>query len=170
MNVNELLKIRKIALKDTKKNLIECGDIENFIKYSKPVQEFIAKQKFDGWTLLHLACHLGNEKAVNLLIDHSDVNTVDDFGSTPLHYATSVAIAEKLITCGADINAKDFVGFSALVIAYVNENYDLLNYLIDAGADVNKCSDKIETYIKIIKSYRESYFQSKNTQQNVPSN
>ena len=49
----------------------------------------------------------------------------------------SVALIEKLVSYGADINAKDNFGSTVLHYAAWGGNLDVVKYLVDKGADIN---------------------------------
>lgn len=53
---------------------------------------------------------------------------------TPLHYVTDIDIAKLLIEKGADVNAKDHLGYPPL---FCITDIDILRFLIEKGADVN---------------------------------
>lgn len=62
-----------------------------------------------GFTPLHLAALMGNEKLVKMLLDHkADVNARASQERTPLHLAITVAspaVVKTLVDGGADVNA-----------------------------------------------------------------
>ncbi|KAI9179282.1 hypothetical protein H9P43_005945 [Blastocladiella emersonii ATCC 22665] len=62
-------------------------------------------QTEDGKSALHLACLLGLENALNVLLHwHAPINAADKHGNTPLHLAVSmdhVACASRLLAAGA---------------------------------------------------------------------
>lgn len=72
-----------------------------------------------------------------------DVDALDIFGKTPLHWAielNDVGKVKSLLQCGADANAKATQsGFSALHFAARSQSLDqhLLNLLMSYGADPN---------------------------------
>jgi hypothetical protein len=79
----------------------------------------------------------------------SDVNFKDGDGWTPLMHASRngyLDIVENLIRSGADVNAKDSYGFTALLLA-INKTlnrsnlFKIVEALIKAGADVNSLCD-----------------------------
>ena len=122
-----------------------------------------------GFTALTIAARMNkNPEIIKALIDAgADVNAKLDNGSTALdfakHNSASPEIAGKdanffspiwwktatvedvkaEIANGADVNAKDKYGLTALTYAAVNnQNPEIVKALIDAGADVNAKNDK----------------------------
>ena len=67
----------------------------------------------DGDTCLHTAARRGNFRAAELLIKAGvDVNALGDMRYTPLHWATTPAIVELLLSNGADPALKNDFGQS----------------------------------------------------------
>ncbi len=87
----------------------------------------------DGMTALLLAAETGNEK-YNKAVKGSD-GVTRFFEVTPK--GGNMDCVKALITAGADVNAKDSKGMTALLGAAMGGNADCLKALIDAGADVN---------------------------------
>ncbi len=52
-------------------------------------------------------------------------------------------LVEKLIEDGAEINAKDESGNSGLFYATKNKNKKICSYMINKGADIVSCKDKV---------------------------
>ena len=99
-----------------------------------------------GRTPLHTAVTFSDEKVVRVLLEHhADPNAVvqrqsvsEEFASTPLQAAAqlgNVRMAKMLIKAGAQVNTT--VGRSALARAVFFNRLDMMDYLLDAGADVN---------------------------------
>jgi len=98
---------------------------------------------------LHLAAYVGDVERVRALLDSgTDVNTRDPHGWTPLHCAISqnqVAVARLLVARGADPDAvaedegfnRNHVSGTALYRAIAVSHSDLVELLIDGGADIN---------------------------------
>ena len=64
----------------------------------------------EGLTALHVAANHGKMDLIDLLVDHqSDINAVDDWGGTPLHYAGyRLEPMQKLFSLGAKISHDKF--------------------------------------------------------------
>ena len=90
-------------------------------------------------TPLHDAAKNGNVDEVNRLIAAgADVNAKEDeFGATPLHFASRDYITEALLAAGADVNAKDNNGHTPLHLASFNSLNDIAAVLLIADAEVN---------------------------------
>jgi ankyrin repeat protein len=101
-------------------------------KSDKVIDE--TKQK----TNLHIS--IEENKSIFEIIDiikkGADVNSVDKFGDTPLHYAArsgNLTIIEYLVQNGAKINNKNFIGLTPIDYAIENaqlEAFDLLQKLL----------------------------------------
>ncbi len=88
------------------------------------------------------ACFSGTvEKVTQLLNERADVNGRDKSGATPLTNAVGMnkaAIAELLLTKGADPNLRDGFGDPPLLIAMKGwKNVAIIKLLLDKGADPN---------------------------------
>ncbi|KFY91435.1 hypothetical protein V500_04666 [Pseudogymnoascus sp. VKM F-4518 (FW-2643)] len=75
-----------------------------------------------------------------LELDPSSINTVDDCGCTPLHWAAwknDIDAVRLLLSWKADLDLRDFEGRTALSIAVAATKLQCAQVLIEAGADVN---------------------------------
>ena len=85
------------------------------------------------------AASLGAIKQVREHLESgADVNSLDQNGRTPLHWASTENVIRKLISAGGDINSKDGRGMTPLH-CYIIENNKTKNakILLEAGAKVN---------------------------------
>lgn len=102
----------------------------------------------DGWTLLHLAGFFRHVDAVRLLLvrgaDVAAVST-NPMRNTPLHAAMAGPLPVEglrlLIDAGADVNARQHGGYTALQSAAQHGRMDLIDLLLDAGADPGAAAD-----------------------------
>ncbi|KAJ3122719.1 hypothetical protein HK098_002514 [Nowakowskiella sp. JEL0407] len=97
-----------------------------------------------GESLLHTAAAVGNLEAVKYLCDgvKVDVNYVTKNGHTAVHYAASVKsetapeIITQVVRCGAQINARDCDGLTALAVSVVENAVENISALVESGADM----------------------------------
>lgn len=102
----------------------------------------------DGWTPLHLAAAFGTPEAVDLLLQHGA--QVDAVSKNPqrnqaLHAALAlgrnVETVKLLLAHGADPNATQVGGFTALFSAATANRRDLAVLLVESGAHAHHRSD-----------------------------
>ena len=103
---------------------------------------------YPGATRLHWASKVGLLGMVRSLLDAgADVNSQDDKGETPLHWAARngndcSAVAELLLASGAEVDKEsNFLTFP-LSIDAVMGNTKVCSVLLRAGADINKEIDE----------------------------
>lgn len=94
---------------------------------------------------------------IRLLLKHgANVNTSGSNGDTPLMRVSAsrleeqnkITMVKELIEQGADVNAVNEDGMSALMFAAYNETGDVLKILLEAGAKVNTKDKHGETAFK----------------------
>jgi uncharacterized protein len=101
----------------------------------------------DGFTLLGLASYFGYLQIVNLLLEKGadpNIKSNNSYQVNPIHSASAISncdIVEALLKNGADVNAKQMLGITAMHTAAHNGNTLLLELLIKYGADVNVLTD-----------------------------
>ncbi|XP_073324673.1 serine/threonine-protein phosphatase 6 regulatory ankyrin repeat subunit C [Pagrus major] len=81
-----------------------------------------------------------NAEEVTFLLNHEDVNSLDQEQSTPLHaaaYLGDVHTMDLLITSGANVNAKDQGLLTPLHRAAASQNQRAVELLLKHGAEVN---------------------------------
>ncbi|MCB9770688.1 MAG: ankyrin repeat domain-containing protein [Candidatus Omnitrophica bacterium] len=107
------------------------------------------RESFDDYPL-HTAVRRGlTEDVERLLNEGSDPNESDDNGYAPLHFAAwkgDEEIASALIAAGATLEAHHPpYGETPLLIAIQSDEVDLVNFLIDQGADYRAPNDVDQT-------------------------
>lgn len=101
----------------------------------------------DGRTALHNAAAMECPELITLLIENgADWSLRDNFGYNPLHTCVindQLECAKMLVSCGADVNTRtvwsDFDppdDISPLGLAIECENFELVHYFLEAGADL----------------------------------
>jgi len=119
------------------------GDVESLellIRHGADVNSV----DIDGTTAVYVAAHEGEFECLELLIRHgADVNSVARDGTTPRYVAAREGQLEcllLLIQDEADVNPEplhSLLGNTALVTAIENEWAEVVELLIESGADVN---------------------------------
>jgi len=96
----------------------------------------------DGWTALHLAAAFGGPQSVAFLLGHGadpDVISQSAMRNRPLHAALSLSdnpeAIRHLIAHGADLNAKQAGGYTALHQGASAGKTEAVKVLMNAGAD-----------------------------------
>ena len=105
----------------------------------------------NGDTPLHVAAYDHLVDICQLLVDHkADVTSVNNEGQTPLHkafdgyWSDTAAVCCPLIT-NESVNVADRHGNRALYIAVRNGDIQIVQMLLDCGADVNALNEDGQT-------------------------
>ena len=90
-----------------------------------------------GETPLIIAIKNDNlDLVINLIKQGADVNNITSSFSSPLLKAKSIKVAKALVENGADYNYNS-PNYGTVLHNAVRENYELLDYYLNLGVDVN---------------------------------
>jgi uncharacterized protein len=119
-----------------------AGARERVVELIGREPELIKTYSHDGWTPLHLACFFGHPSlAEALTAQGAEVNarSRNAAQNMPLHAAAAGRNRDAvriLLEHGADVNARQEGGWTALHAASQNGDAEMVRLLIAAGADV----------------------------------
>ncbi len=102
----------------------------------------------DGFTALHLACFFGHPNIAEMLLRYGadpNAHSKNAMSVSPIHSAAAgrkQRAIEWLVEYGADVNAVQHGGWTALHEAANQGNTEMVRYLIEKGADVSKKNEQ----------------------------
>lgn len=107
-----------------------------------------------GATALMGAIRFGKDDVVKALIGHgADVNITDNAGRRPLIWGVRrgcLTIVKILLSAPQiDINAKEATGDTALYVAVTQKHADIVEALINHGADINQTYERIKASLNL---------------------
>ena len=116
----------------------------------------------NGITPLMIAAYNDNSPALNALLEAgANVNATTTTGITALMVAAYAAsdpeVFSALLSGGANIDKVDDDGYTALMIAVEGREYEVVELLVDAGADVNATNHFEETALMLAASIQPDY-------------
>ncbi|MGD0733086.1 MAG: ankyrin repeat domain-containing protein [Terracidiphilus sp.] len=128
------------------------GDESRLREILEAEPEAVHAYSGDGWTPLHLAAAFGTPVAVAALLEcgaRVDAVSRNAQQNQPLHAALALGrnaeTIELLLAQGADANAAQAGGFTAIFSAAVANRRDLAELLVAHGADAGQKSDQGKT-------------------------
>ena len=108
-----------------------------------------AKESSDGGTPL---MHVKNPEVIKLLKE-AGATINPNYSLTALVDAINFGGIKEMLDAGADINAKNANGHTALFWSVVRDDFSMVKFLIENGADVNIGDDKGYTPLMLASSY-----------------
>jgi ankyrin repeat protein len=112
-----------------------------------------------GNTPLHIAARANKAAVVRLLLDwKADCNAINKTGDMPLHEAASSNSTEPikhLVAAGANLDTENEYNWSALYVATMHWNYEVVELLLEYGATrlFSEKAESKETLYQLAKSY-----------------
>jgi CHAT domain-containing protein/ankyrin repeat protein len=134
--------------------LVVDDDIAGLEAAVKTNNQLLESDFSGGNNLLHVAAYYGSEKIVDYLLKQGlDINSRNQLGQTPLHYATMqdrVTIVVKLLSNGAKLDIEDNEGVVAKSLAESDRSYHFLS-------EPNKLNELIVLYELDAMSFDDTY-------------
>ena len=105
----------------------------------------------DGSMDLHNALMFGSPDIVQILLDAGADPNSESYGKTPLMSSVlNINTAKMLIDSGANVNLQDNEGGYAMLYVIKEENYEVVEFLLEEGADVSLQADNGDSVASIL--------------------
>lgn len=127
------------------------GRLERVAEWIEGEPELVRAWSTDGFTALHLAAFFGQQDVARFLLQHGadpGVPSQNPMRVTPLNSAAAArqaGIARMLLEHGSPVNAAQHGGWTALHSAAHNGDRDLVELLLQNGADRSLMGDNGKT-------------------------
>ncbi len=135
------------ALRERLLSAVEAGDVATLKSLLESHPGYVDAVS-SGSHLIHLAAMQENPELTRLLLqDGANVHVSAFSGERPLHFATNRRIAALLLEAGAELDATNGKGWTALDMALQRKNVALAEFLLDKGADPKASRSKPPTLV-----------------------
>jgi uncharacterized protein len=137
------------------------GDVERLRELLDEDAALASAWSEDGFTPLHFAAFFGHPEAAKLLVERGadlDARSTNEqfaLDAAPLHSASAAGqleVCRVLLDAGADVNAVQHGGYTALLDAAANGNDELVEFLLERGADRTARLDDGRTFYDLRRS------------------
>jgi ankyrin repeat protein len=131
------------------------GDTARLTKFVEADPGVLGRHTVDGWTPLHLAAFFGNKDAAQLLVDAGSplhIRSTNALNNHPLHAAAagrSREVVTLLVQAGADVNAVQAGGWTALHAAAQNGDAEMTKVLLKGGANIDVTAENGQTALDL---------------------
>jgi ankyrin repeat protein len=131
------------------------GDLQT-LKVLSRWKDTLSSYSPDGWTPLHLAAAFGSPEATEFLLNEGadpNARSKNALDNNPLHACCAIShnthIAKLLLDKGADVNAVQHGGFTALHSVAFSGDLPLVRLLLDSGAKLDPKTDDGQTALDL---------------------
>jgi len=115
---------------------IETGTAETVCVLLAEHPRLIKCQNEKQESALFIACQVGNPEVVSILLRHNaDSSEADIYDTSCLHVCATPAVAEVLLSEGADVDAANKLGLTPLHYHVLHNNLDMVKVLLANGSD-----------------------------------
>lgn len=132
--------LKSVTIPDNDEDDIKGGCYDDLLRILIEMGADVEAVDSFGCSALHLAVFAEQEYAMQLLLEFGKCNPSprDERGWTPLMWAvddTRISICRRLLEFNADIHATNEEDFTALHLATLEKNVDMIQMLLQFGAD-----------------------------------
>ena len=143
---------QKCRVFDSKGRPIHIASAEGHLSFVKKLIKYgveVNSGDQGNMTALHWAAKEGKDIVCTYLLSvGADVNAAQDGHlSTPLIYANAMSTCRLLIQYGASVNMADKAAWTPLHTAAFCKKFDKVKLLVEAGADINALTTKLENVV-----------------------
>jgi ankyrin repeat protein len=132
-------------------DVCKSGNIDEVTKYLKQGVD-VNKVYDDGNTALHIACMIGKEEVIEILLSHkANPNVINDVGLAPIHFAygSGSRFFDKLLDHGANPFISDDTKLDPFHLALLSDRQDIIDDLTKRGCGINQEYENGRTALNI---------------------